>query len=147
VGLLDRIGPAVLLTHSMVGGFGWLAASERRSLVKAIVAVEPAGPPFTRIPGIGHFAHGLTSLPLSFGPSAAEGTLDGLPVAVVWAESSGFGPSCGQTAQFLRQCGANVTELALADLGIRGNGHAMMLEKNNAEIAAVITDWIGKAGG
>jgi hypothetical protein len=34
--------------------------------------------------------------------------------------------------------------LRLADLGIHGNGHAMMLEKNNAEIAAVITDWIIK---
>ena len=141
-GLLDRIGPSVLLTHSMGGGFGWLAASERRSRVTAIVAVEPAGPPFADLPGIGRFAHGLTSLPLTFGPAAADAKLDGLPVAVVWAESSGFGPSCGQTAQFLRQCGADVTELALADHGIRGNGHAMMLEKNNAEIAALITEWI-----
>lgn len=37
-----------------------------------------------------------------------------------------------------------MTELNLAGLGIHGNGHAMMLEKNNAEIAAVITDWIIK---
>jgi pimeloyl-ACP methyl ester carboxylesterase len=42
IGLLDRIGPSVLLTHSMGGGFGWLAASERREKVRAIVAVEPA---------------------------------------------------------------------------------------------------------
>jgi pimeloyl-ACP methyl ester carboxylesterase len=146
-GLLDRIGPSVLLTHSMGGGFGWLAASERRSQVLAIVAVEPAGPPFADLPGIGRFAHGLTSLPLTYGPLAADGKLDGLPVAVVWAESSGFGPSCGQTAQFLRQCGADVTELALSDHGIRGNGHAMMLEKNNAEIAALITKWISELGG
>ena len=50
--LLDQIGPSVLLTHSMGGGFGWLAASSRRSLVRAIVAVEPAGPPFVTLPGI-----------------------------------------------------------------------------------------------
>jgi pimeloyl-ACP methyl ester carboxylesterase len=144
-GLLDRIGPSVLLTHSMGGGFGWLAASERRSQVKAIVAVEPAGPPYTTIPGVGHFARGLTSLPLTFGPEEHEGKLDGLPVAVVSAESSGFGPSCGATAEFLRRCGADVTELRLGELGIHGNGHAMMLEKNNAEVAAAITGWITSA--
>ena len=51
VGLLDRIGPSVLLTHSLGGGFGWLALSECPSLVKAVVAVEPAGPPFVTLPG------------------------------------------------------------------------------------------------
>ncbi len=81
---------------------------------------------------------------MSFGPGAAEGKLGGLPVAVVTAECSGFEPACRATAAFLRDCGAEVTELRLADLGIHGNGHAMMLEKNNAEIAAVITDWIIK---
>ena len=50
VGLLDRIGPSVLLTHSLGGAFGWLAAADRRDLVQAIVAVEPAGPPFVGTP-------------------------------------------------------------------------------------------------
>jgi hypothetical protein len=45
VGLLERIGPSVLLTRALGGGFGWLALSECPSLVKAAVAVEPAGPP------------------------------------------------------------------------------------------------------
>ncbi|HEX4289634.1 MAG TPA: hypothetical protein VH021_12000 [Trebonia sp.] len=33
VGLLERIGPSVLLTHSLGAGFGWLALSECPSLV------------------------------------------------------------------------------------------------------------------
>lgn len=144
IGLLDRIGPSVLLTHSMGGAFGWLAASERRHLVRAVVAVEPAGPPFVNHPVLGEFTHGLTAVPVSFGPGEGDAKLDGLPVAVVSAECSGFGPSCDATASFLRSCGAEVTSLRLADLGIHGNGHAMMLEKNNAEVAAVIADWIGK---
>jgi hypothetical protein len=37
-----------------------------------------------------------------------------------------------------------VTELRLAELGVHGNGHAMMLERNSAEIAAVLSDWIVK---
>jgi Cdc6-like AAA superfamily ATPase len=32
----------------------------------------------------------------------------------------------------------------LADIGIRGNGHFLMLEKNNLEIAAVIADWLDR---
>src|SRR5215469_17449274 len=44
--LLDRIGPAIVLTHSQSGSFGWLIADARPRLVKAIVGIEPAGPPF-----------------------------------------------------------------------------------------------------
>jgi len=143
-GLLDRIGPSVLLTHSFGGGFGWLALSERPSLVKALVAVEPAGPPFVDHPALGSFRYGLTPVPLAFGPGAGEAKLGGVPVAVVSAECSGFEPSCHKTAEYLRSCGAAVDEIRLGDLGVHGNGHAMMLEKNNAEVAAVITDWIVK---
>lgn len=44
--LLDRIGPAILTTHSQAGPFGWLIADARPQLVRGIVAVEPSGPPF-----------------------------------------------------------------------------------------------------
>src|SRR5262249_56565506 len=44
--LLDKIGPAIVLTHSQSGPFGWLIADARPQLVKAIIALEPSGPPF-----------------------------------------------------------------------------------------------------
>ena len=83
-------------------------------------------------------------MPLVFGPGPREGKIDGVPIAVVTAESSGYEPADHATAEYLRSCGAEVDELRLGDLGVHGNGHAMMLEKNNAEIAALITDWIVK---
>ena len=43
---------------------------------------------------------------------------------------------------FLRQAGVNVDYVQLADQGIRGNGHFMMLEKNSDQIALLITAWI-----
>lgn len=43
--LLDKIGPAILLTHSESGAYGWLIADARPGLVKAIIAAEPSGPP------------------------------------------------------------------------------------------------------
>ncbi len=45
VALLERIGPAILLTHSQSGAYGWLVADARPDLIKALVSVEPNGPP------------------------------------------------------------------------------------------------------
>src|SRR5215469_15381666 len=53
VALLEKIGPAILLTHSQSGPFGWLVADARPDLVKAILAVEPNGPPFYDLQLIG----------------------------------------------------------------------------------------------
>lgn len=51
--LLDRIGPAIILTHSQSGPFGWLIGDARPKLVKAIVAAEPSGPPFYDVAFLG----------------------------------------------------------------------------------------------
>ena len=34
--------------------------------------------------------------------------------------------------------------IKLADIGIKGNGHMMMMEKNSDQIARVIADWLDK---
>ena len=44
--LLERIGPAVIVTHSQAGPSGWRLADERPDLVRALIALEPSGPPF-----------------------------------------------------------------------------------------------------
>ena len=51
--LLDRIGRAVVVTHSASGSDGWLVADKRPGLVAAIVTVEPMGPAFAATPNIG----------------------------------------------------------------------------------------------
>jgi pimeloyl-ACP methyl ester carboxylesterase len=53
VALLEKMGPAIVMTHSQSGGFGWPVADMRPDLVKAIIAVEPSGPPFFDIENIG----------------------------------------------------------------------------------------------
>ena len=49
------------------------------------------------------------------------------------------------TADYLTQAGVPNTLLRLTDVGIRGNGHMMMLEKNSDAIAAVMRKWLLKA--
>jgi ABC-type nitrate/sulfonate/bicarbonate transport system substrate-binding protein len=46
--------------------------------------------------------------------------------------------------KFLQQAGLKPSFVKLVDLGIKGNSHVMMLEKNNMEIAEVIAGWLDK---
>lgn len=181
--LLDRIGPAILFTHSQSGTFGWLIADARPELVKAIVAMEPSGPPvFDNVmkgapdwfeDGPFTKPYGLTAPPLTYDPPLASpqdlkfvrqetpeapnrvrcweqaeparklAHLQDIPVLVVEAEASYHAPYDHCTARYLRQAGVmKTTYVRLADLGIHGNGHMLMIEKNNAEIAEVARKWL-----
>src|SRR5215472_660899 len=72
--LLDKIGPAIVLTHSQSGPFGWLIADARPNLVKGIVAIEPSGPPFENtIIGTGKArAWGPTDIALTYDPPVKD---------------------------------------------------------------------------
>ncbi|KAK5132043.1 hypothetical protein LTR08_000380 [Meristemomyces frigidus] len=80
--LLDIIGPAVVVTHSQSGAFGWQLGDARPELVKGIVALEPAGPPFENwvgkpilpgytAPGLQR-PYGVTVLPLKYDPPIGD---------------------------------------------------------------------------
>jgi hypothetical protein len=58
--LLDKIGPAIIMTHSAGGPFGYLVAEARPKLVKGIIVVEGAGVPFAQ-----NNRWGLSSVPVS----------------------------------------------------------------------------------
>jgi alpha-beta hydrolase superfamily lysophospholipase len=48
------------------------------------------------------------------------------------------------TVEYLRAAGVTVDALALADHGIHGNGHMMLMERNSDDIAAAISDWLDR---
>ncbi|MBR8836899.1 MAG: alpha/beta fold hydrolase [Stigonema ocellatum SAG 48.90 = DSM 106950] len=56
VALLQQIGSAVILTHSMSGVVGWQTAQTHPQLVKAIVGIAP-GPPANLLPVITKDSH------------------------------------------------------------------------------------------
>jgi len=184
VALLEKIGPAILLTHSQSGPFGWLVADARPDLVKAILAVEPNGPPFYDLQMIGApdwFRYGtklrpwgITAVPLNYSPAAKDASelaiveqqesdgpefakcwlqkeparqlpnLQKLPILLLTSESSFRAVDDHCTAKYLNQAGVHPTWTKLAEIGIHGNGHMMMLEKNNLEIAGVMARWLDK---
>ena len=185
VALFDKIGPAILMVHSQAGAFAWPVADARPDLVKAIVGVEPNGPPFFEVNFIGPpdyfrqgklaLPYGLSAVPLTYVPAVKdpseilieqEAKADGpdlvrcwlqkeparqlpnlqkMPIMVLTSEASYHAPYDHCTVQYLAQAGVKATHIKLVDLGIRGNSHVMMNEKNNKEIAAVIAVWLDGA--
>src|SRR5262249_38744167 len=68
--------------------------------------------------------------------------LRGIPQMMVTSEASFHAPWDHCNAAFLRQAGVAVDHIRLEQRGIHGNGHMMMLEKNNLQIAALIGAWL-----
>ena len=181
--LLERIGPAIVVTHSHAGSLGWQIADECPEQVAAVVAVEPAGPPFVHVELVGgedyvrvgsvERPYGVTTAPIAYDPPVLDPETDlaaeappGAPafwrlqaeparrlanlcrvkVAVVTGEASYHAVFDDATVAYLRQAGVEVDHLKLAELGIHGNGHMMMLERNSLAIAGVISDWLTAQG-
>jgi pimeloyl-ACP methyl ester carboxylesterase len=185
VALFDKIGPAVLLTHSQSGAFSWPTADARPNLVKALLDVEPSGPPVHDIINNGApnwFSdakdlklYGLEMVPVTYSPAITDPSelafeqapvpsnpdlvtcwrqkepartlprLAKVPILIVQSEASYHAPYDYCTVAYLAQAGVKSTYVKLADRGIRGNGHMMMLEKNNMAIAAVMENWLKSA--
>ena len=64
------------------------------------------------------------------------------PVLIVTGEASIHVTYDQCLAQFLDQAGVSVNYTKLADVGIRGNGHFLNVEKNSDEIAGFIQGWL-----
>lgn len=114
--LLDKIGPAILVGWSTGGRNVFDAAAARPHLVKAIVAVEPAG-----------------------SPNVAA--IASIPMFLIQGDNTSPAGIHSIAAQ-VRAAGGDATSLWLPDAGIFGNGHTMMAEHNNEEIADLIENWI-----
>ena len=174
--LLDRIGAAIILTHSQSGPFGWLIADARPKLVKAVVAVEPGGPPFQNavLNNNKERAWGVTDIPIAYDPPVKDPSelkteqqaepdgpnlvrcieqqaparrlvnLADIPVIVITTEASYHAAYDHCTAKYLAQAGVKVTDFELGEHGIHGNAHMVMLEKNNLQVAGVITSWLAR---
>lgn len=183
--LLDRIGPVILLTHSQSGPFGWLIADARPDLVKAILALEPNGPPFREVQFRGgddwyeyedveDRPFGPTRAPLTFDPPLEDGetlvaelqplsddpelaagylqaeparrlpNLKGIPILIMVAEASYHATYDHVTSAFFRQAGVDHDFVRLVDKGFNGNGHMVMLEKNNHAVADMMLGWLAE---
>lgn len=158
--LLDKIGPAILVTHSQSGLFGWLTAIRRPNLVKAVVSYEPG---FVFPEGAVPQTISLFKGTMEAGtivPAADFASLTKVPQQVVYGDNIPTRPipdlvADGRRAQVVasrlfekavNSRGGNAEILHLPDVGLHGNSHFMFSDLNNMAVADQLARFLGKKG-
>ncbi|MFC4271366.1 esterase [Sneathiella chungangensis] len=126
--------PCVLMLHSQASSFGFKEALRHPDLIKAIIAVEPSG----RIDASTDELAKMSGIPHLF----IWG--DYLKDVPIWGET--LLPTLESYQDDLKKAGVPVTVWHLPEMGIKGNTHMMMMDRNSDVIAAKIQDWINDAG-
>ena len=160
--LFDKVGPSILVTHSMGGTIGWRTPF-RTDNVKAIVSFEPGGTPFLFPEGEVPEAEKATFELL--GASAQAVPLDDfmkltkIPIVLFYGDnieksSNLVGPDKWYTeldmakkfVAAVNRHGGDATLIELPKIGIKGNTHFLMGDLNNEEIADVMAKWLKDKG-
>lgn len=158
--LFDKIGSAILVTHSHSGGMGWLTAIKNQN-VKAIVSYEPGSgflfpegevpaplpssggtleavalplPEFmqlTKIPIVIYYGDFIPDEPIS--NPGQDGWRVRLEMAKLWRDA-------------VNRHGGDVTLVHLPEIGIKGNTHFPFSDLNNMEIADLMSKWLKEKG-
>src|SRR3954462_7841651 len=125
--LVDKVCPCVVLVHSQAGSFGFKVAEARPDKVKALVAVEPSGA----------------------GSKDKVAALKDIPIALIYGDNAKDHPRWGKIRQnvagyadAVKGAGGSVDLIDLPDIGIKGNTHMAMMDKNSDQVADVIQKWL-----
>jgi hypothetical protein len=154
--LFNKIGPAILVSHSHSGGMGWATAVKNQN-IKAIVSYEPGSGflfPEGEVPA---------PIPMAGGTLAAIGVpladflkLTKIPIIIYYGDFIPGKPmnNPGQDgwrarlemARLWRDAvnrhGGDVTVVHLPEIGIKGNTHFPFSDLNNVEIADLMSAWL-----
>lgn len=158
--LFNKIGPAILVTHSHSGGMGWITAIKNQN-VKAIVSYEP-GSGFL-------FPEGEVPQPIASSAGALEGAiiplkdfmlLTKIPIVIYYGDNIPEKPSKNSSADGWRarlqmallwrdavnKKGGDVTVVHLPEAGLKGNTHFPFSDLNNIAVADLMSAWLKEKG-
>jgi hypothetical protein len=135
--LANRLEGAVLLGHSQSAFFPQRAAFVDASNIKGIVSLETGGCPASFSP---QEIAILAKVPMIilFGDHLADAAP---PFAGRWLASI---ENCRGLVRSINEGGGDATLVHLPEVGIFGNSHFLMFDKNNLQIADLILDWMRK---
>ena len=132
--LAQKVGNAVLVSHSQSGAFPIETALRNPEGIKAIVMLEPGGT------GDYYTAEQIAKL-------------NNIPILIVFGDNlkndTGMRGHVWQNcyegwSRFVKRVndvGGKARMVHLPDMGIRGNSHMMMEDKNSLQIADIVLDW------
>ncbi len=160
--LFDKIGSGILVTHSQGGGPGWLTVVKNKN-VRAVVAYEP-GSGFV-------FPEGELPQPILnagfFGPVKADtvpleqfNLLTRIPIVIYYGDNIPEQPvsephqdywraslrMARLWAEAVNRHGGDVTVVHLPKAGLDGNTHFPFSDRNNVEVANLLSQWLKEKG-
>ena len=75
-------------------------------------------------------------------PARRLPNLAGIPILILAAEASYHAAYDHATSKYLTQAGVENDFVRLEDVGLPGNGHMIMCESNNHEVADFLLGWL-----
>lgn len=128
--LARRLRGTVLVSHSQSGIYPFQTAAVSTEGIAGIIAIEPSACP---------------------SPAGDLKPYLGIPILIVFGDyveqSTRWGPrlkACRAFAEAVAAAKGNAHLIALPDIGIRGNSHMLMQDKNNLLIADRLIAWLAK---
>jgi hypothetical protein len=131
--LAKQLGGAVLMGHSESGFFPEQAALIEASGIRGMISIEQPCPDMTASQ-----VATLAKIPtlMVFGDHLGDVSTGGL---VNWQTAH---DSCLALVDKMTAAGGDAQMMHLPQLGIKGNSHMLMQDKNSDQIAALVIDWI-----
>jgi pimeloyl-ACP methyl ester carboxylesterase len=134
--LASQLNGAVLMGHSQSGSFPLAAALLNPAAMKGLVLVEPGSCPANYT---GEQIGTLAKLPILVVFGDYRDTPTGMPALPTWqARYEGCQALIGR----LRTAGGHAQMISPAEIGVRGNSHMIMQDKNHLQVADLILKWI-----
>jgi pimeloyl-ACP methyl ester carboxylesterase len=161
--LFTVTGPAILMTHSRSGQYGWATAMEQLDLVKGIVAYEPGHYVFPEgeIPAdIPRGEIHVTAMDTPTVPLEEFKKLTRMPILIVYGDniatevSKVYNSEVWRSASFrgkqfveaVNRHGGDARIVFLPDLGLKGNTHVPFADLNNIQVADHLESWLREKG-
>jgi pimeloyl-ACP methyl ester carboxylesterase len=131
--LVQKICPCVIIAHSTGGTYAQKMALHAPGKVKGVILLEPASAP---------------------DPKADDAaSLKAVPHLYIWADflkddpvQSRVMPVVETWRAALAAAGGKAVWVDLPKVGITGNSHMMMMEKNSDQVAGLLQDWMTRSG-
>lgn len=161
--LTEETGPAILLTHSNSGQYGWFSAMATDK-IKAVVAYEPGqivlpesvATPILPYKNVLAFEN-LQPIKV---PDNEFNKLTKIPIMIVYGDNIAAQPSeifnvdvwrlsKAYAEEFVKQInarGGDAVLVSLPELGIKGNTHVPFADKNNLQIADMLEEYLHQKG-
>jgi hypothetical protein len=128
--LAIRLEGTVLMSHSQSGIYPFQTAALNTKGIAGIISIEPGACPDGK---------------------ADVTPYTKMPILVLWADYVDLSPRwaprlkmCKAFAEAVNKAGGKVENIVLPEIGMRGNSHMLMQDRNSLEIADWLLAWIDR---